>query len=79
LTNLDILTEVDSTVTFDANALQTVTSISETYNTITVTNASVAGVVFADAFTTANFTDITPSSNLTFNAGDTYTITGVTG
>jgi len=79
LTNLDTFTEAGSTVTFDGAALQTVTSISETYNTITITNASGAGVVFADDFTTATLNAITPNTTLTFNAGDTYTITGAAG
>ena len=39
-------------------------------------NASGSGVTFADAFTTANFTDTTAGSVLKFNNGSTYTISG---
>lgn len=70
----------NGTVNFNGTALQTVTSDSaNTYNIITVSNASAGGVKFADGFTTANLIDITPNSKLEFNAGDTYTITGAAG
>ncbi|MDH5544658.1 MAG: right-handed parallel beta-helix repeat-containing protein [Gammaproteobacteria bacterium] len=65
-----------STVTLDGAALQTVTSGAGSFNNLTVTNASVAGVTFADGFSTANFTNATASSKMTFNAASTYTISG---
>ncbi|MCK4946872.1 MAG: DUF11 domain-containing protein [Candidatus Aureabacteria bacterium] len=69
-----------STVTFDGTAAgQTLTSDTETYNIITVSNSHADGVIFADAFTTETFNDTTGNSKLTFNAGDTYTITGAAG
>ncbi|MCK4518507.1 MAG: hypothetical protein KAU12_00160, partial [Candidatus Omnitrophica bacterium] len=72
-------TSTGTTTTFDGTAAQTATSNSLTYNTITITNSHADGVIFADAFTTATLNDTTASSKLTFNAGDTYTITGAAG
>ena len=69
-----------STVTFDGSAAgQTLTSDTETYSIITVSNSHADGVIFADAFAAAALNDTTASSKLTFNAGDTYTITGAAG
>ncbi|MDH5730768.1 MAG: right-handed parallel beta-helix repeat-containing protein, partial [Gammaproteobacteria bacterium] len=61
-----------STVTLDGSALQTITTAAGNFNNLTVTNASVAGVSFADGFSVANFTNITASSKMTFAAGATY-------
>ena len=79
-TNSATFTHGDSTLTFDGAAGQTVTSgASNTYNAIVVTNSHADGVSFADSFTAASLTDTTASSKLTFNAGDTYTITAASG
>ena len=68
------------TVTFDGTDLQTVTAggtgADDDFTNIVVTNTHADGTVFADAFTTVNFTCETASAKLTFNAGDTYTISG---
>ncbi|MBU2437505.1 MAG: hypothetical protein KKE55_07410, partial [Candidatus Omnitrophica bacterium] len=76
LNNLDIFTVAGSTVTLDGAGAQSITSESNIYNNLTITNASGAGVTFADAFSAANLTCNTASAKLTFGAGLTYTIIG---
>ncbi|MBZ0165933.1 MAG: hypothetical protein K8I00_03930, partial [Candidatus Omnitrophica bacterium] len=46
----------------DGTGQQTVSAASATFNSITVTNASGAGVIFDEAFTVQNFTNTTPNS-----------------
>ena len=67
------------TVELNGSALQAVTTGGSDFNRLTVTNASVAGVSFADSFTTAYFTNTTAKSLMTFAAGRTYTITATGG
>lgn len=68
-------------VTFIGTLLQTVTAggtdANHDFNSLAVTNASAAGVNFADAFTTVNFTCNTASANLNFGGGLTYTMSGI--
>jgi hypothetical protein len=77
LTNLDTLTNTGSTVNFDSTAAQTITSDAsngpKAYNNLTVSNSNASGASFADAFTTANFTNTTADSNM-FQNSATYTI-----
>ncbi|UCG35640.1 MAG: DUF11 domain-containing protein [Candidatus Omnitrophota bacterium] len=76
LSNAGTFTAGTSTVTLDGTAAQSITSNSATYNDFVVTNSSGAGVTFADAFSTTDFTAITANTNLTFDGASTYTITG---
>lgn len=84
LTNSTI-TAGTSTLTLNGSAVQSVTSASQSLKNVTITNASAAGVSFADNLTvTGTFTDTTPASTLTFKAGSTYafaniSITGASG
>lgn len=71
-----------ATLTMDGQGLQTVTAggtdANHDFNNLTITNASTAGVEFADSVTLAGtFTDTTASSKLTFHAGDTYTFANI--
>jgi hypothetical protein len=80
--NIDIrsgtttFTNTSSTVILNGAALQTVLMSGESFNNLTITNASVAGVQFLDGFSAANFTDTTAASKLTFKNGATYTVSG---
>jgi hypothetical protein len=74
--NSDTFTPRSGTVTFDGTTAQTVTSGSSSYYGLTVTNSS-ANVTFTDAFTTTNFTAITPSTDLKFQNSATYVISGI--
>ena len=67
------------TVELNGSALQAVTIGGSDFNRLTVTNASVAGVSFADSFTTAYFTNTTANSLMTFAASRTYNITATGG
>ncbi|MDH3326500.1 MAG: CSLREA domain-containing protein, partial [Gammaproteobacteria bacterium] len=73
--NSGTFTAATSTVTFNGTGVQSVTSGGGAFTNLTVTNAT-AVVTFADAFTTTNFTAITPSTQLTFTGALTYTISG---
>ena len=78
-----------STVTLDGTgALQTVTidgtGVGYGFNNLTVTNTHADGVSFTDSClpncqldVTGTFTDITPSSKLTFKAGATYNFAAI--
>ena len=73
--NSGTFTANSDTVTFDGTGTQSVTSGGDAFNNLTVTNSANV-VTFADAFTAANFTATTPSTQLTFTASVTSTITG---
>lgn len=69
-------------VTFDGTDTQTITAggtgAGKTFYDVQITNASVAGTVFADSCTlTGTFTATTASSKLTFNAGSTYAFANI--
>ncbi|OGX08137.1 MAG: hypothetical protein A2Y06_04385 [Omnitrophica WOR_2 bacterium GWA2_37_7] len=64
-----------STVTFDGTAAQTVSSGSQTYYDLRVTNSS-AFVTFDDAFETTDLTVTTPGASLKFADGLIYTVSG---
>lgn len=68
-------TDTSSVVIFDGSGTQTVSSNSLSYQALTVTNASAGGVIFAQDFTTVNFTDSTAGSRLTFQQDSTFNIT----
>lgn len=73
-----LFTHSNGAVTLNGGAIQTVTANAQPFYDLTVTNASVAGVTFADDCTVAGtFIDITPSSKLTFHAGSTYTFANI--
>jgi hypothetical protein len=64
-------------ITFDGQGLQTITARgtdgSHDFNNLTITNASTAGVSFADSATVAStFTNTTASSKVTFHSTSTY-------
>jgi hypothetical protein len=68
-----------STVILNGTGAQTLNSGAQSYNNLTVTNASTAGVTFTGSCTvTGTFTDITPSSRLKFNAASTYAFANLT-
>ncbi len=66
----------NSTVFLNGTAAQTVLSSGESFNSLTVTNASTAGVRFLDALTTVNLTDNTAGSTLTFDTSVPHTVSG---
>ena len=69
----------NGTVELNGRSLQNInTGGSEFYNLL-VSNVSPDGVSFLDAFSTLTLTDTTPGSKMTFNAGSTYTVTGLGG
>ncbi|MBZ0166734.1 MAG: hypothetical protein K8I00_07990, partial [Candidatus Omnitrophica bacterium] len=68
-------THNSSTIEFDGTQQQTVAAGTNTFNQMTVTNASGPGVIFTEAFTTANFTNTTIASTMTFQQSTTFTIT----
>jgi uncharacterized repeat protein (TIGR01451 family) len=72
--NSGAFTAGNSTVTFDGAAVQSVTRGSSAFNAVVVTNASAAGVTFADALSTATLTDITNASTLKFATSGTHTV-----
>ena len=78
-TNSGTFTAGSGTVILNGSALQSVTSGGSNFNRLTVTNASVAGVSFADSSTTAYFTNTTTNSLMTFASGRTYKITATGG
>ena len=69
-------------VTLDGAAAQSVTcggtDAGKTFYDLVSTNASASGVIFADSCTVSGtFTDITPSSKLTFQDGSTYSFAAI--
>ena len=71
--NAGTVNTTGSTVTFDGGGAQAITSGGQSFNDLVITNASAAGTTFADGAAVAGtFTDITPSSKVIFNDGDTY-------
>lgn len=71
-------THSSGTITFDGQGLQAITANGDSLNNLTITNASTAGVSFADSLTVVGtFTDTTASSKLTFHAGDTYAFANI--
>ncbi|MBF0479928.1 MAG: hypothetical protein HQL26_10640 [Candidatus Omnitrophica bacterium] len=66
-----------STVNLNGTSTQSVTSAGQTYNNLTITNATTNAITFADGFTTANFSDSVPSSVLRFPNSGQYNITGL--
>ena len=64
-----------STITFDGTLAQSVTTTGKTYNNLIVTNKT-AAVSFTDDWTATVFQDTTPDSQLLFNPGSTYTVSG---
>jgi len=72
-TNAGTFTHNSGTITLDGQGLQAITCAGTSFNNLLVTNASVAGVSFADSCTVAGtFTDTTASSKVTFHSGSTY-------
>jgi len=66
-------THNSGTVVLNGSGAQSLTSASQSLNDLTITNASAAGVTFADSATVSGtFTDITPSSKLYFHQGSTF-------
>ena len=74
--NSGTFTAGTSAVTLDGTTAQSITSNSATYNDLVVTNSSGGGVTFTDDFSITDFTAITANTNLTFDGGSTYAITG---
>ena len=70
-----IVTPSTSTVTLNGNATQTITSASQLFNNLAITNASNT-IAFADALTTVNLTAITPNAQLIFADTITHTVSG---
>jgi len=76
--NIDLtggtITAGSSTLVLDGASPQSLTSASQSFNNITLTNTdAVSGVTFADDCTvTGTFTNITGDSITTFNDGETY-------
>jgi len=67
-----------SNVILNGDDLQNITANSQTFSSVTITNASLAGVNFTDNLTVSGtFTDITPSSTITFHSGSTYTLANI--
>ncbi|MBU2595491.1 hypothetical protein KJ713_01490, partial [Patescibacteria group bacterium] len=76
--NAGTLTANTSTLILDGSAGETITSGGQQFNNLTSTNVSAAGVTFADSCAVSGtFTDTTPSSKLTFNAGSTYAFANI--
>ncbi|MDH3326099.1 MAG: hypothetical protein OEM38_05200, partial [Gammaproteobacteria bacterium] len=73
--NTGTFTAATSTVTLNGAGLQSVITGGSVFTNLTVTNAS-SEVIFADAFTTTNFTAITANTQLTFTGGLIYTVSG---
>lgn len=65
----------DSTLLLNGTTAQAVTSGSDIFNNLEITNSS-AAVTFLDAFSTTNLTAVTGNSQLTFTGGLTYNISG---
>ncbi len=71
-------TKQTSTFTLNGSGAQSITSASQSWNNLQVTNASTAGVTFADSATvTGTFTATTASSKLYFTSGATYAFTNI--
>ncbi|OIO39334.1 MAG: hypothetical protein AUJ71_01015 [Candidatus Omnitrophica bacterium CG1_02_49_16] len=72
------ITKGGSTLLLNGSLGQTITSANQSFNNITITNASAQGVTFANSLDlTGLFTDTTSDSKLTFNAGATYTFANI--
>ncbi|MFA5144231.1 MAG: autotransporter-associated beta strand repeat-containing protein [Candidatus Omnitrophota bacterium] len=81
-TNAGAFNAQSGTVVFNGTAAQTITAggtgLGKTFFNMTITNASAAGIIFADSCTiTGTFTDTTAGSKLTFNAGSTYAFANI--
>ncbi|MCX6809834.1 MAG: PKD domain-containing protein [Candidatus Berkelbacteria bacterium] len=81
-TNNGIFTDSAGTLTLDGQGLQTITAngtdASHDFKNLTITNASAAGVSFADSATvTGTFTDTTASSKVTFHSTSTYAFNAI--
>ncbi len=74
-TNYGTFAHGSGTVTLNGTALQTVTAGGSNFHSLVSTNASVAGVFFADGFSTAYLTNTTANSLMIFAAGQAYNVT----
>ncbi|MBF0479199.1 MAG: autotransporter-associated beta strand repeat-containing protein [Candidatus Omnitrophica bacterium] len=64
-------------VTFNGGGAQSITSAGNSFNDITITNSTVAGVTFADAVNMHNLNCSTAGATINFKEGVTHILTGV--
>jgi len=82
INNGGTFTARQSTVTFTGTSAQTVNNAGQAFAVVMDSNTSSGGVVFASSFTatrlTVNGLGLASATTIYFNAGSTYTLTGLT-